>query len=111
VLLLREAEREDRPVLEQLGGATARRRVLALPDRAEPEDRDLPRVPVRESVEPCDLAERGDAGRIPPLVRITAGLGRWGQHRREDALALDELQEVGIPGALVIVLLERDLAT
>jgi len=29
---------------------------------------------------------------------------------REDAFALDELEEVGVPGALVIVLLERRLA-
>ena len=110
VLLLGEAEREDRAVLEQLGGAPPGGRVVALPDRAEPEDRDLPRVPVGEPVEAGDLAERADAGGVPALVRVAAGLGGRSQQRREDALALDELQEVGVPGALVVVLLERRLA-
>ena len=110
VLLLGEAEREDRAVLEQLGGAAACGRVVALPDRAEPEDRDLPRVPVRQAVEAGDLAERADARGVPALVRVAGRFRRGRQQRREDALALDELQEVGVPGALVIVLLERRLA-
>ena len=110
MLFLGEAEREDRAVVEQLGRAAPGGGVLALPDRAEPEDRDLPRVPVRQPVEAGDLAERGDASGVPALVRVAAGLGRGGQHRREDALALHELQEVGVPGALVVMLLERRLA-
>ena len=97
-------------VLEQLGGAAARGGVVALPDRAEPEDRDLPRVPVRQAVEAGDLAERADARGVPALVRVAGRLGGGRQQRREDALALDELEEVGVPGALVIVLLERRLA-
>ena len=110
MLLLGEAEREDRAVLEQLGGAAARGGVVALPDRAEPENRDLPRVPVRQAVEAGDLAERADARGVPALVRVAGRFRRGRQQRREDALALDELQEVGVPGALVIVLLERRLA-
>ena len=110
VLFLGEAEREDRAVVEQIGRAPPGGGVLALPDRAESEDRDLPRVPVRQAVEAGDLAERGDARGVPALVRIAAGFGRGGQHGREDPLALDELQEVRVPGALVILLLERRLA-
>ena len=72
VLLLGEAEREDRAVLEQLGGAASRGRVVALPDRAEPEDRDLPRVPVGEAVEAGDLVEGADARGVPALVRVAA---------------------------------------
>ena len=110
VLLLGEAEREDRAVLQQLGGAAPGGGVVALPDRAEPENRDLPRVPVGEAVEAGDLAERADAGGVPALVGVAGRFRGGGQQGREDALALDELQEVGVPGALVVVLLERRLA-
>ena len=70
VLLLREAEGEDRALVEQLRGAPADRGVGALPHRAEPEDRHLPRVPVGQPVEGGDLVEGADAGGVPALVGL-----------------------------------------
>src|SRR5438445_232155 len=43
-------------------------------------------------------------------ARGEAAVAVGGQERREDALTLDELQEVCVPHALMIVLLERRLA-
>ncbi len=85
VLALGEAEGEDRPVVEQVRGAASRDGVPALPDRSETEDRDLPRVPVREPVEGRDLVERADPRGVPALVRIPGRLGGRRQERGEDA--------------------------
>ena len=71
--------------------------VVALPDRPEPEDRDLPRVPVGQPVEAEDLVEDGVAGGVPALVRIAAAVARGREQRRERALAREELDEVRVP--------------
>src|SRR5438270_6532785 len=77
VLTLREAEGEHRAILEQPDGAHPRGLVVALPDRAEAQDRYLPRVPVGQSVEPEDLVEHGVTSGVPTFasraVRIARG--------------------------------------
>ena len=108
--LLGEPEGEDRAVVEQLGGPPPGRPVLALPDRPEAEDRDLPRVPVDEPVEGGDLVEGADAARVPPLAGIAPRLARRRQEGREHPLALLEVEEVGVPDPLVVVLLQHLLA-
>jgi len=61
------------------------------------EDRHLPCVPVRQSVEPEDLVEHGVARRIPALAGRIVGVARRGQQRREHSLAVQEFDEVGVP--------------
>ena len=110
VRLLGEPEGEDRPVVEQLRGPPAGAAVLALPDRPEAEDRDLPRVPIDEPVERGDLVEGADPLRVPALVGVAARIARGREQGGEDPLALDELEEVRVPGAVAVVLLEHGLA-
>src|SRR5438093_699487 len=75
----------------------ARAVVVALPDRAEAEDRDLPGVPIGQAVEAEDLVEDRVARGVPALVGIAAGVTRGCQQRRERALAREKLDEVGVP--------------
>ena len=65
VRLLRQSEREHTAVLKDLRRARLRRLVVALPDRAETQDGDLPCVPVTEAVERQHLAEGADTGGVP----------------------------------------------
>jgi hypothetical protein len=110
VRLLGQTEREDRAVVEQFGRAAANVGVRALPDRPEPQDRDLPRVPVLQAVEGADLVEFADAGGVPALVWIAIAVGRRGQELGEQALGCQEVEVVRVPHALVVVLLEPRLA-
>ncbi len=97
VVVLGQAEGEDRTFLEQLSGARASGVVVRLPDRAEPEDRDLPRVPVGQPVEAEDLVEDGVPRGVPALVRIAAAVALGRQQDREGPLARQELDEVAVP--------------
>ena len=111
VRLLGEPEGEDRTVWSSSSAARRRAASLSrLPDRSEPEDRDLPRVPVDEPVEGGDLVERADPLRVPALLGAAVRVARRRQQGCEDPLALDELEEVGVPGVLAVVLLEHRLA-
>ena len=92
--LLGQAEREHLALGEEFGGAGAGGGVVALPDRAEAEDGDLPGVPVVEAVEAEDLVEGGDPGGVPALVARPAGVGGRGQEGREQALLGGEGEEV-----------------
>ena len=103
--LLGQAEREHAALVEDLRGAGLRRLVVALPDRAEAEDGDLPRVPVAEAVERQHLAEGADACGVPATaLRPRREEGGEGLLRRH------EVQEVGVPLALVVDALELRLA-
>ena len=73
---LGEPEGEDLAVLEQPRGPRPGRLVLGHEDRPEPEDRDLPRVPVGEPVEGGDLVERADPLRVPAPLGIAAAVAR-----------------------------------
>ena len=97
VVLLGEAEGEDRAFLEELGGTLAGRVVVGLPDRPEPEDRDLPRVPVGQPVEAQDLVEDRVPRGVPALVRIAAPVALGSEQDREGSLAREELDEVAVP--------------
>src|SRR4051794_2411445 len=110
VRLLRQAEGEDRTLLEQLRRACLRGLVCALPDRAEPQDRDLPRVPVLQPVEGRDLVEGADPRRVPALVLGTAREGGRREERGEQALARDEVEVVRVPDAIPVVGLQLLLA-
>ncbi len=110
--LLGQAEGEHLPLGKEFRGAGAGGGVVALPDRAEAEDGDLPRVPVVEAVEAEDLVESSYPRGVPALVRLVlAGGGGRGQERREQAFLRGEGKEVGQPGAGAVVLDEPALAT
>ena len=108
--------RSERPKAKIAPSSSSPRRalahggVLALPDRAEPEDRDLPGVPVRQPVEGRDLVEGADPGGVPALVLVPAELRGRRQQRGEHPLALDELEEVLVPDPIAVVFLEHALA-
>ena len=105
-----EPEGHHLPGLEVVGGPELGVLVLALPDRTESEDGDLFRVPVRQPVEAEDLGERRVAGPVPALVGIAVGELRRRQERGEELLALDELDEVGGPLRLQVVVEDAFLA-
>src|SRR4051812_16112135 len=87
--------------------------VRALPDRAQPEDRDLPRVPVLQPVEGADLVERADSRGVPALARRPARPGRLARRRQEGGekpLARDEGKVVRIPDTITVVGLQPLLA-
>ena len=106
--LLRETESENAAVFEGARGALLDRFVAAHPDRAEPENRHLPGVPVLEAVEAEDLGELADPPGVPAGVRGTVAGRR--AHRREDPLARHEVEEVPVPAARVVVLLQPALS-
>ena len=110
VLALRQPEREHRTVLEPLRRAAAGCGVLALPDRPQTQDGDLPGVPVVQAVKGQDLTERRDPAGVPALVGVAVRLARRRAHRREQPLLGDELQEVAVPAALAVVLEQLFLA-
>ena len=110
MLALGEPERHHLARLEVVGGLEFGVLVLALPDGAEPEDGDLLGVPVGQPVEPEDLRQRGVAGGVPPLVRVAARELRRRQERREQLLALDEVDELGGPLHLQVVVEQAFLA-
>ncbi len=110
VLPLGEAEGEHGPVIEEPGGALAGGAVVGLPDRPEPEDRDLPRIPVGEPVEAEDLVEGGVAPRVPTLVGVTASVAGRREQGCERPLAPEELDEVAVPLVAARLGHDRDLA-
>ncbi len=80
------------------------RRAAQLLKEGEVEDGHLPGVPVAQPVESQDLVELAIAPRVPTAVGCAVQGGR--EQRGEQALALDELEEVGVPGTVVVVLLD-----
>jgi hypothetical protein len=104
----RKTEGEDGAVLQELGRLLLERLVLTHPDRAEAENGNLERVPVVQAVERQDLIELADAPGVP--ARIGGAVARRRADRREDLLALDEFEEVGVPDVLAVVVLELALA-
>ena len=101
---LGEPECEDPALLEQARRALLDRLVAAHPDRPQPEHGDLPGVPVGEAVEAEDLGELAVATGIP--AAIGAAVAGWREQGREDPLRFHELEEIGIPDPIAIVLLE-----
>ena len=97
------------PLLEQPRRPRPRALVLGLEDRPEPEDRDLPRVPVGEPVEGGDLAELADPLGVPASLGIAAAVAGRGQEPGEDPLLRLEGEVVGVPAVLAVGVLERDL--
>ncbi len=110
VLAFGQRERHHAAGLELRGRAFLGLDVVALPNRPEAQDRHLLGVPVRQPVEPEDLAQRGVAGGVPPLVRVAAAVLRRGEEGREDLLLLDEVEEVRHPRRLEVVAQQLDLA-
>ncbi len=107
VAALGEPERHHVALGQQLGGPRPDGLVLALPDRAEAQDGDLPGVPVAEAVEAEDLVQLGDPGGVPALVRV--GRGRR-QELGEQAFLGGEFEEVGVPAAIDVGVDQRLLA-
>ncbi|GAA3030492.1 hypothetical protein GCM10020000_04010 [Streptomyces olivoverticillatus] len=108
--LLGQAEGEHLALREELRGAGAGGGVVALPDRTEAEDGDLPRVPVVEAVEAEDLVEGRDPGGVPALVLLPVGGRGRGEEGREQPFLGGEREEVGQPGAGAVVLDQLALA-
>ncbi len=106
VLLLRQAEREDMPLAQQPGGLLFDGLVVRDPDRAEPEHGHLPRVPVGEAVEAEYFVEFAVSPAVPAHAFGAVRIGRRRHQLGKDLLPCDELQEVGVPGALVVVFLD-----
>jgi hypothetical protein len=103
VLPLGEPECEDPALLERPGRLLLELLVSAHPDRAQTENRDLPRVPVSEPVEGDDLVELAVAVGVPARVRIVAIPGR-GEQGGEYLVLLDEVEILPIPDLLPVVL-------
>ena len=78
VVALGEAEGEHGALVEQPRRSRAGGVVVALPDRPEPEDRDLPRVPVGQPVEAEDLVEDRVARACPSACRDRRAASRAG---------------------------------
>ncbi len=91
-----------------VGGLLPHLLVRAHPERPEAEDRDLPRVPVAEAVEAEDLVDVAVAERVPPGVG--AAQLRGGEEVGEDLLPLHEVEEVGVPDPVEVVLAELPLS-
>ena len=103
VLTLGKPECHHAARFELGGGAFLGLDVVALPDRPEAQDGDLLGVPVGQAVEPEDLAQRGIARGVPPLVRIARAVFRRGEEGREDPFSLDQVEEVRHPRRLEVV--------
>ena len=108
VLPLGEAEAEDPAVLQVLGGLLLHFLVPAHPDRAQAQDRHLPGVPVRQAVEGEDLVHLAVAPRVPAAVCVAVLRGR--EQGREDLVVLQELDEIIVPDAPLIIGLDALLA-
>ena len=107
MVTLGEPEAEDVSVLQQSRDLFARSFVVAQPHRAQPQHRDLPGVPVGQRVETEDLVEFVDTRQVPAGVGrsgLGADLGRCAEGG-EDLLFGDQVQEVGVPLAGVVLLL------
>ena len=98
------------PSVEQPRRLLARGLVVGLEDRPEPEDRDLPRVPIGQPVEGRDLAQRADPLRVPAPLGVPAAVAGGRQEAGEDPRAGLEVDVVGVPAVLAIGVLEGDLA-
>ena len=105
-----EAEGEDRAGIQQGRSALLCRGVVALPDRPQAENGDLPDVPVLPAVEAEDVAHHRDAAGIPALVWISAALGRRREQRGEHPLPFQELDEVCIPDPFAVLFEKNALA-
>ncbi len=110
VAALGEPEGHHVALGQQPCGACPKGLVLALPDRPETEDGDLPGVPVAEPVEAEDLVQLGDPGGVPALRTVTGALGGRRQEGREQPLLGGELEEVAVPGTIDVALDQRLLA-
>ena len=104
MLPLGEAEGEYAALLEHASHFDLEGFVGAHPDRAEAEDGDLPGVPVVQAVEAEDLVELAVAPGVPAGRPSTELEGATGASRR--SLRLEEGQEVLVPDAILIVLLD-----
>ena len=96
VRLLGESERAYSAGLESGGCPLPSRSVFALPNRAEPKDRDLVRVPVIEAVETGNLRQCGDACGVPAFCRVAISVLRGCQERGKHLFLRQELQELGV---------------
>ena len=110
VVALGQPERHDTTVGKFLRCTLLRSVVVTHPDRSESEDRDLPRVPVRQPVETEDLAQSCVAGTVPTTVLVTVGECRRSLERREQLLPADEFEKVGDPHGVEVVLKQLLLA-
>ena len=110
VFPLGQRERHHAAGLELRGRPLLGLDVVALPDRPEAQNRHLLGVPIRQTVEPEDLAERGVAGGVPPLVRVAAAVLRGGEEGCEDFFLLDEVEEIRHPRRFEVVAQQLDLA-
>ncbi len=94
VFLLRQAESADSTVGEQLRHPGPDGRILALPDRTQAQDGDLPGVPVDESLEAQHLRQCRDPTGVPTFVLVPVGVGRRGKEGREQRFLGPEFEEV-----------------
>ncbi len=101
VRALREPKGEHGPLLEQLRGPALEAFVLAHPDRPQAQDGDLPGVPVGQPVKTQNLVEFAVAPGVPAAAGVA--VARWGQQGGEKFLLPDKVEEIGVPGAGVIV--------
>ena len=102
--LFEQIEGEDLSLSEESRSAGAGGGVVALPDRTEAEDRDLPGVPVVQAVEAQELVERGDPGGVPPLVRFPLPQRTTASESGEQVLLRCKGEEVTEPRAGPVVL-------
>ena len=107
---LGEAEGEDRPLLEKLGGPAFRRFVCAHPDRPQPQDAHLEAVPVAQPVERQQFAVFAVAGRVPTAVRVAAGVRPGGEQLGKDLLPGNEIDKPPVPHLPVEVFGQPGLA-
>ena len=104
MLFLGQAEGENCTIIQKTGRSLLHILIFTHPDRTQPENRDLPDVPVAEPVKAEQFIEGTEPGCVPPTICATIS-GR-GQQGCEYPLPLDEVDKVGIPDPVEIVLLK-----
>ena len=104
MLFLRKPERKNLTVFQILRSLFLQSPVVTHPDRSDAQNRYLVGIPVTQAVKTQGFCKIAYQGRIPPRIPVTIFCIQ--HHGREHPFLLHEFNEVGIPVALVEILLE-----
>ena len=107
---LGEAERKNRPFLEEPGCSLFRLLILTHPDGAQAQDGHLEAVPVAQAVEGQKFGIFTVAGRVPATVGIAAGIFLGRQQLGKDLLLADEFDKLTVPDLLAVIIENPGLA-
>ena len=106
VLFFRQTECEDRAVSQHLRSLLLDRFVVRNPDWTETEHAHLPGIPIGEAIKAENLVEFTVTPAVPADVLGAACKSLRRHQLGEDLLTPDELEKIGVPDTLVIVILD-----